>query len=76
MTTEEKKEWQDFQRHTCVSCKWRSKIFTLADIVGQMGHDYKTNITYYRNANVSQVDAKRYWTLLPTNIDNKIIKIA
>ena len=24
MTTEEKKEWQDFQRHTCVSCKWRS----------------------------------------------------
>jgi len=76
MTTEEKKEWQDFQRHTCVSCKWRSKMFDLAEIVEQMGHDYETNIKYYKNANVSKADAIRYWTLLPTNIDNKIIKIA
>ena len=76
MTTEEKKRWQDFQRHTCVSCKWRSKMFDLAEIVDQMGHDYETNIKYYKNANVSKADAIRYWKLLPTNTDSKIIKIA
>ena len=51
-------------------------MFDLAEIVDQMGHDYETNIKYYKNANVSKADAIRYWTLLPTNIDNKIIKIA
>ena len=76
MTTNEKKEWQDFQRHTCVSCKWRSGLFNLDQIIDQLGHLESTSMKYYKNANVSKAEAIRYWTLVPTNIDSKIIKIA
>jgi len=76
MTTAEKKEWQDFQRHTCASCMWRAEDFRLATIVNQLGHGIETSKDYYLNTALSKADAKRFWQIRPSTIGEKIVKIA
>jgi integrase len=76
MTTAEKKEWQDFQRHTCASCMWRSGDFKWEKIIEQLGHSDSTSHAYYKNQKLSEADAKRFWQIRPSTIGEKIVKIA
>jgi integrase len=76
MTKEEKKEWADFQRHTCASCMWRAEDFRLATIVNQLGHGIETSKDYYLNTALSKADAKRFWQIRPSTVSEKIVKIA
>ena len=76
MSKEEKKEWQDFQRHTCASCMWRAEDFRLATIVNQLGHGIETSKDYYLNTALSKADAKRFWQIRPSTVSEKIVKIA
>lgn len=76
MTTAEKKEWQDFQRHTCASCMWRSGDFNWEKITEQLGHSDNTSHNYYKNQNLSEADAKRFWQIRPSTVAEQIVKIA
>ena len=75
-STEEKKKWQDFQRHTCASCMWQSEDFELPTIVKQLGHGIETSKQYYLDTALSTKDAKRFWQIRPATIGEKIVKIA
>ena len=76
MTTAEKKEWQDFQRHTCASSMWRSGEFKWEDIINQLGHSDSTSHNYYKSQKLSKADAKRFWQIRPSTVSEKIVKIA
>ncbi len=75
-STEEKKKWQDFQRHTCASSMWQSEDFELPTIVKQLGHGIETSKQYYLDTALSTKDAKRFWQIRPATIGEKIVKIA
>ena len=76
MTTAEKKEWADFQRHTCASSMWRSGDFSWEDIINQLGHSDSTSHNYYKMQKLSKADAKRFWQIRPSTVSEKIVKIA
>jgi len=76
MTTEEKKTWQDFQRHSCASAMWYSGKYDATDIANALDHSEATSRQYYKNKKVHKTDAERYLQIRPSTIGEKIVKIA
>jgi len=76
MTTEEKKNWQDFQRHTCASAMWYSGKYDATDIANALDHSEATSRQFYKSKLVSKMDAKRYLQIRPSTIGEKIVKMA
>lgn len=76
MSLEEKKSWQDFQRHTCASAMWWSGEYDATDISNKLDHSEATSRKFYKNKLFSKPDAQRYLKIRPSTIGEKIIKIA